>query len=51
MLTRTLPLSLSNMFSPDHKCEMKRTMAVIVKMVFVLMEEMEKKVKITDACE
>lgn len=31
MLTRTLPLSLSNMFSPDHKCEMKRTMAVIVK--------------------
>jgi len=48
VLTRTVPLSVSNMFSPDHRCEMKKTVTVIIKVVLVLMgRDGGKKVKIT----
>lgn len=30
MLTRTLPLSVTSMFSTNDKCEMKKTIAVII---------------------
>lgn len=51
MLMRALPLSLkwNNICGPDHRCETKRTIADIIKMVVVLMEEMEKK-KISGVC-
>lgn len=46
MLIKALPLSVGNMFSPDQKHEMKKTVSVTIKVVLVLMVRW-KKVKIT----